>query len=53
MTTLRTDRNGSLLVVNAHSPNLLTVIPDPTRKLGGIIRAAQARDNSRNQEKRS
>ncbi len=52
MTTLRTDRDGSLLVVNARNPDLLTVIPDPSRKLGQIIRAAQARDNRRKQEKR-
>lgn len=53
MTTLRTDRDGSLLVVNAGNPNLLTAIPDPSRKLGQIVRACVARDKRRNQEKRS
>ncbi len=60
MTTIRTDRGtalvrpakGDVLVVNAGNPDLLAVIPDPTGKLGEIMRVCAARDQRRNEENR-
>jgi hypothetical protein len=55
MTTIRTEQGttlvrrnqGDVVVVNARHPDPLTVIADPTGKLGEIMRLCAARDKQR------
>lgn len=50
-TILRPDQ-GDMLVIDRRNPALLTVIPDPTGKLGEMMRVCAAR-RRREEEKQS